>query len=239
MIREIASILIWGLVVGVIGLGTMSTSIASEQATTTQAVDFSKLIAFLPAAPTGWEGEEAFGMTHTYEGGTWSTATKSYSKIGAEDVTADVMISDYALYTTGWSAAWKGFYAFESTEGYTKSVTIKGFPAWEVYSKDTGDYSLYVGINDRFLVFIMTNSDKDTLYKFANSIDYNGITALGGGETPPTVTEKPTGQPTQPPETVAPTKPSTEGGKTPGFEAVIAIAGLLAVAYLVLVKKRK
>jgi len=115
------------------------------------------------------------------------------------------VITDYALYTTGWSAAWKGFHPFESTEGYTKSVTIKGFPAWEVYSKDTGDYSLYVGINDRFLVFIMTNSDKDTLYKFANSIDYNGITKL-----------------------------QAEGGKAPGFEAVFTITGLLAVTYLLM-----
>lgn len=54
---------------GVIGLGRMSTLIASEQAITTQAVDFSTLIGFLPDAPSRWEGEEAFGMTHTYEGG--------------------------------------------------------------------------------------------------------------------------------------------------------------------------
>jgi hypothetical protein len=34
------------------------------------------------------------------------------------------------------------------------------------------------------VVFINTNSDKDTLYTFANSIDYNGIAALGGGKVP-------------------------------------------------------
>jgi PGF-CTERM protein len=232
------SVLIWGLAVGAIGLGIVSTSIASEQATTTQAVHFSTLIESLPDAPSEWEGEEPFGMTHTYEGGTWSTAIKSYSKMGAEDVTADITISDYALYTTGWSAAWKGFYAFESTEGYAKSVTINGFPAWEVYSKDTNDYSLYVGINDRFLVFITTNSDKDTLYKFANSIDYNGITASVKGGTPPMVTEMPTGQPTQPPETATPTKLPAEGGKAPGFEVILAVAGLLAVTYL-LMRRRK
>jgi PGF-CTERM protein len=156
-------------------------------------------------------------------------ATRSYSKVGTEDMTADVMISDYALYTTGWSAAWEGFYAWETTEGYAKTANVKGFPAWEVYTKDSNDYGLYVGINDRFMVVISTNSDKDTLYKFANAIDYNGIAALGGGAAPPTGTE----QPTQPPTTGTPAAPPTEeGGEVPGFEVVFAVAGLLAVAYL-------
>ena len=42
-------------------------------------------------------------------------------------------------------------------------------------------YSLNVDINNRFLVIIITNSDKDTLYKFSDAIDYKGIAALGPG----------------------------------------------------------
>jgi PGF-CTERM protein len=86
-----------------------------------------------------------------------------------------------------------------------------------------------VGINDRFLVFITTNSDKNMLDKLADSIDYKGIAALGGGAPAPTVT----GQPTPSSAQETPTEPPTEEGKTPGFEAGFALGALLVVVYLV------
>ena len=221
--RICVTVLIGLLLMGVIGMSFVSTAIANGAATTTDAVHFNTLIEFLPDAPSGWTGEDPTGMTFTHEEGTWSMATESYSKSGAEDVTADVVITDYALYSVGWTAAWQGFYAYESTEGHAKTVTVKGNPAWEAYTKDGDDYSLFVGINDRFMVFINTNSDKDTLYDFANSINYKGIAALGGGAAPPTETEQPT-------ET--PATHGEEGGETPGFEAVFAVVGLLAVMAL-------
>jgi len=221
--RIAAALLIGVLLMGVIGMSFVSTAIANGAATTTDAVHFNTLIEFLPDAPSGWTGEDPTGMTFTHEEGTWSMATESYSKSGAEDVTADVVITDYAFYSMGWTAAWQGFYAYESTEGHAKTVTVKGNPAWEAYTKDGDDYSLFVGINDRFMVFINTNSDKDTLYDFANSIDYKGIAALGGGAASPTETEQPT-------ET--PATHGEEDGETPGFEAVFAVVGLLAVMAL-------
>jgi PGF-CTERM protein len=216
-------VLIGMLLMGVIGMGIVSTAIASGAATTTDAVQFSTLIEFLPDAPSGWTGEEPFGMVYTVEDGTWSMATENYAKSDTEDVTAAVVVTDYAFYTLGWTAAWKGFHAYETTEGYAKTVTVNGYPAWEVYTKDGGDYALYVGINDRFLAIITTNSDKDTLYDFADKIDYKGIAALGGGAAPPTETEQPT---------EAPATHGEEGGETPGFEAVFAVVGLLAVVAL-------
>jgi PGF-CTERM protein len=224
-IRLFAQILIL-LMLGMIGLGILGTASAAEQATTTEAVHFTKLVSFLPDAPSGWEGEEPEGMMYTIEEGAWSMATRSYSKLGEEDITAEAGIMDSAFSTVGWWAAWKGFYAWETTEGYAKTTNVKGFPAWEAYTKDTNDYTLYVGINDRFMVFIQTNSDKDTLYKFANAIDYDGIAALAPA---PAVTGQPT--PTTTEETHA--EPPTEEGKTPGFEAGFALVGLLVVVYLV------
>ncbi len=59
------------------------------------------------------------------------------------------------------------------------------------------------------------------------------------GEVTPTPTPTPTGEiPTATP-TEAPTETPTEAPTPPGFEAVFAIAGLLAVAYLVLRKRRE
>ncbi len=164
------------LLVGATGLCTVSAA--------TEAVHFSKLIPFLPDAPSGWEGEEPDGMMFTVEEGSWSMASKSYTKSGAEDITAEVGIMDSAFYQVGWWAAWQGFYAWESTEGYAKTTEVKGLLAWESYTKDGNDYGLYVGINDRFMVFISTNSDRDTLYAFANSIDYSGIAAYEESPTP-------------------------------------------------------
>jgi len=158
------------------------------QTIATQAVDYNELILYLPSAPFGWHAGEPQGFSFTHEEGTWSMASADYTMAGAEDMTANVMITDYAQYTTGWTGAWKSFYAYESTEGYAKSVTVKGYPGWEVYDKNTKDYSLFVGLNDRFLVFIGTNSDKDTLWNFADLINYNGIAALNGGGLTPTLT---------------------------------------------------
>lgn len=149
-----------------------------------EAIHFSKLIEFLSPAPSGWKEEEPQGFTFTIENGTWSQAVKSYTKKGTEEsenpVTVQVGIMDSAYYTVGWWAVWKGFYKWETTEGYAKTTTVKGYPAFEIYNKPGKDYTLYVGMKDRFMVFITTkNSDRDTLYDFANSINYNGIAALG------------------------------------------------------------
>jgi PGF-CTERM protein len=219
-----SSILIGALLVGMLSMCILSTAIASRAAEGTQAVEYSKLIPFLPKAPSGWEAGEPQGFSFTQEEGTSSMASSDYSKAGAEDVTANVMITDYALYTTGWTGAWKSYYAWESTEGYAKTVTVQGYPAWEVHSKDSGDYSLSVAVNDRFLVFINTNSDKDTLYKFSDAINYKGIAALGPGPA-----AQPTTQPTAGTE--------EEGSKTPGFELLVAVLGILAVVAL-LVRRR-
>ncbi len=231
--RFAATVLIGLLIVGALGMNFVSTTLASEEATSTQAVHFSKLIEFLPDAFSGWEGEDPAGSTLTYEGGTWSMATKGYWEIGTQtpDVRATVVITDYATYTPGW-AAWQGFYAFESTEGSAKTVTVEGYPAWEVYTKDGNQYALSVNINERFMVFIDTNSDKDTLYEFANAIDYDGIADLSSSAVPPVETASPT----TPSMTTTPEAPAEEdgkdGGETPGFEVVFAVVGLLTVMAL-------
>jgi PGF-CTERM protein len=228
-----SSILIGALLVGMLSMCILSTAIASRAAEGTQAVEYSKLIPFLPKAPSGWEAGEPQGFSFTHEEGTWSMASSDYSKAGAEDVTANVMITDYALYTTGWTGAWKSYYAWESTEGYAKTVTVQGYPAWEVHNKDSGDYSLSVAVNDRFLVFINTNSDRDTLYKFSDAINYKGIGGLGPGPTAQQ-TAIPTTQPTA---GTSGTPTEEEGSKTPGFELIFAVIGILAVVAL-LVRRR-
>jgi PGF-CTERM protein len=231
------TVLLGILLVCVVGLGILGPAIASAQERSAEVVHFNTLIGFLPRAPSGWDGGEPFGQTFTSGEGTWSMAMESYTKSGNEDITADVGIMDSAYQQVGWWAAWQGFYSYESTDGYAKTVTVDGYPAWEAYTKDNNQYVLYVGINDRFIAFINTNSDRDTLYDFADAIDFDGIADLGGdgggggGAAPSTATARPT----SPAETTGPAETGEEGeeGETPGFEMVAAVIGLLAIFALV------
>ena len=229
--RNRRTILLGILLVCAVGLGFLSPAIASAQERSAEAVHFNTLIAFLPDAPRGWDGEEPQGFSFTHQEGTWSMAMESYMNSGDEDITADVGIMDSAYQQVGWWSAWQGFYSYESTDGYAKTVTVEGYPAWEAYTEDDNQYVLYIGINERFMVFINTNSDRDTLYDFADAIDFDGIADLGGdGGAAPTATARPT----SPDETTEPAETGEEGeGETPGFELVAAVIGLLAIFALV------
>jgi hypothetical protein len=142
-----------------------------------QTVHFSKLIELLPAAPSGWTAEEPTGFTYNVESGTWSMANKEYTK--GEKGRVSIGIMDSAYYQVGWFAAWKGLYKWESTEGYATTTTVKGYPAYEVYSKGNNNYGLYINVKDRFMVFITVDGeDKNTLTTFENAINLDGIGSL-------------------------------------------------------------
>lgn len=228
------TVLVGILLVCVVGLGIMGPAITSAQEQNAEAVHFNTLIGYLPRAPSGWDGEDPFGQTFTTSEGTWSMAMESYTKSNNDELTADVGIMDSVYQQVGWWAAWQGFYSYESTDGYAKTVTVEGYPAWESYTKDDNQYVLYVGINDRFMVFVNTNSDRDTLYDFADAIDLGGIADLSGdgGAALPTATARPTSRPA---ETTGPAETGDEGeeSETPGFEMVAAVIGLLAIFALV------
>jgi hypothetical protein len=145
---------------------------------TVQTVHFSKLIELLPESPTGWTADEPQGNTFTIENGSWSMASKTYTK--GDTGRAEVTIMDSAYYNVGMFQAWKGFVQWESTDGYYKTTTVKGFPAFETYSKSSKTYGRYINIKDRFMVYITAeNDDKDVLNALENSINFNGIETLG------------------------------------------------------------
>lgn len=144
---------------------------------TVPAVHFSELIKFLPDAPSGWVGEEPDGMTMTFDEWTWSTADRRYTE-PATDAYAFITIIDGAYLPVGPWIMWKGFFEYETVDGYLKSVSFKGFPAWEEHTKPD-HYALHVGINERFVVSIsVSGSDRETLYAFAGRVDFQGIAAL-------------------------------------------------------------
>lgn len=144
---------------------------------TVQAVHFSKLIEFLPEATSGYTAEDPQGSSYTIESGSWSMASRTYRK--GDTGRAEISIMDSAYYEVGMFGAWKGFVQWESTDGYYKTTTVKGYPAFETYSKSGKQYGVYVNVKDRFMVYIMVDDDdKEALNAFENSINYAGIGGL-------------------------------------------------------------
>jgi hypothetical protein len=142
-----------------------------------KAVDFNLLIPFLPDAPAGWTAEDPDGMTMTFENGSWTTASRSYSS--GDDKHATVSIMDSAYYAVGGWEMWGQKYEMTTTEGYFKTGVVAGFPSWESYDKSSKNYGTLVGLNNRFMVSVtIDNGQKSDLDLFINSINYQGIAAL-------------------------------------------------------------
>lgn len=219
-----ATVQIGMLLLGVIGMCIVSITIASVETTTTQPVPGIRLYEFLPDAPSGWVETKVYSYPKA----------DGYYFFGGEEGGTRVRIGVSGVIAYSEFYDYESSEGYQSTEGYKKKVTFKGFPAWERYnepsSKAPGGYGLLVNINDRFVVDIFS-ADKNTLYDFANQIDYNGIATLSEGAESPSETTKPTEQPTQPPAKETPPT-LVEEKKTPGFEAIFEIAGLSAIAYI-------
>ena len=224
MKRLMIFVMIAALLLGMIG------SVSGEE--DLGPVSYKVLLSFLPGDPSGWEGDDPYGQTLSFGEGEFSAASKTYTKSGTDgEITADVMITDYATDMMGWNGVWGGQFEWESTEGYAKSGTLQGFASWEAYDKESNDYTTLVGLNDRLIVMVSTNGDKDTMDTFLGSIDLEGMSSLDSKSTIVSTTGE--GEETQP-ETIETTSTTTtDESDTPGFESVFAIAGLLAVAYLI------
>jgi len=115
------------------------------------------------------------GITTTVEDGQWTWASRDYTK---GDAQAAIVIQDSAYYNVGQWQMWNTFTSIETTEGYYKSKTIGGHPAWEVFSKPDS-YGTWVGVNERFMVYVSVDGgSKQDLDAFVNAIDYGGIANL-------------------------------------------------------------
>ncbi|QYZ78384.1 hypothetical protein E2N92_02515 [Methanofollis formosanus] len=144
------------------------------------AVGYEALISYLPAAPSGWTAEEPFGITNQIDDGTWSMATMSYLKDADEETTAELVIYDSAYYEVGGWEFWETKFSYETTDGYLKSGKAQGYPSWESYEKDSQIYAQWIGIDDRFMVYVSVDTgSKDDLDTFVNAVDCKGIASLG------------------------------------------------------------
>jgi hypothetical protein len=145
--------------------------------TPTTPVSFDAMIPFLPEPPSGWTAEDATGSTYTMEDYAWSYAAREYTN-QTTDENVSVSINDSAYYYGfGWWETYKNAYSYQTTDGYGRTTTVAGYPAYQMYTKSMGQYYLDVIVGDRFMVSITTEKEP-TLSTFSGLINYHGIAAL-------------------------------------------------------------
>lgn len=117
-------------------------------------VDFSKLLSLLPDAPSGWTADKPEGSTTDVGGFKLTNVHRDYKKGEGDKVpTASLSILDSAAnpeYATATTAAWN--YNSDTTEGYSKSITVDGNPGFEAFETDRKHGTLWLMIAKRYFV---------------------------------------------------------------------------------------
>ena len=137
-------------------------------------VHYSKLLPLLPEPLSGWTADEAEGSTSDAAGFTLTTVHRDYKKGEAENApTASISILDSAAnpeYATATTAAWKSH--TETSEGYSKSITIDGHPGFEAFEKDEKHGSLWLMVAKRYFVQVdLTGQDPKELQEWVKRVD--------------------------------------------------------------------
>ena len=141
-------------------------------------VHFSKLIELLPPAPAGFTAEgEPRGETTSAMGMTLSKAERRYE---SGDKSLEVTITDGAYHPQVYMVVtMMSQFKQETTEGWTKGITLEGNPGVEKWEKDGGHSELTVIVGKRFLVQVNAHGvEPEFTGKVYASIDRAKLAAL-------------------------------------------------------------
>jgi hypothetical protein len=139
-----------------------------------EAVDYQKLLPILPEPREGWTADKPEGSTEDVGGFRITNVHRDYHKgEGDKAPTAAISILDSVAnpdYVSATTAAWNN--NSESSEGYSKSVTIDGNPGFEAFEKDTKHATLWVMIANRYFLQIeLQNQDPSELQEWVKRVD--------------------------------------------------------------------
>ena len=145
------------------------------------AVDYQKLLPVLPDAPQGWTADKPDGSTEDVGGFRITNVHRDYRKGEGEKVpTAAVSILDSVAnpdYVTATTAAWNN--NSETSEGYSKSVTIDSNPGFEAFENEGKHATLWVMIAKRYFLQIeLQNQDPKELQEWVKRIDLKKLAAI-------------------------------------------------------------
>ncbi len=164
-----------------ISFGISAVYAQNEPVLVPDAVDYQKLLPILPDAPQGWTADKPEGSTEDVGGFRLTNVHRDYRKGEGDNVpTAAISILDSVAnpdYVSATTAAWNN--TSETSEGYSKSVTINGNPGFEAFEKDTKHATLWVMIANRYFLQIeLQNQDPKELQGWVNRVDLEKLAAL-------------------------------------------------------------
>ena len=164
-----------------ISFGTSAVHAQNEPVLVPDAVDYQKLLPILPDAPQGWTADKPEGSTEDVGGFRLTNVHRDYRKGEGDNVpTAAISILDSVAnpdYVSATTAAWNN--TSETSEGYSKSVTIGGNPGFEAFEKDSKHATLWVMIANRYFLQIeLQNQDPKELQGWVKRVDLEKLAAL-------------------------------------------------------------
>ena len=144
-------------------------------------VDYAKLIPILPEAPQGWTADKPEGSTEDVGGFRITNVHRDYHKgEGDKAPTAAISILDSVAnpdYVSATTAAWNS--SSETSEGYSKSVTIDGNPGFEAFEKESNHATLWVMVANRYFLQIeLQNQDPTELQEWIKRVDLKKLAAI-------------------------------------------------------------
>src|SRR6266568_1142584 len=145
------------------------------------AIDYQKLLPILPDAPQGWTADKPEGSTEDVGGFRLTNVHRDYRKGEGDNVpTAAISILDSVAnpdYVSATTAAWNN--SSETSEGYSKSVTINGNPGFEAFEKETKHATLWIMIANRYFLQIeLQNQDPKELQEWVKRVDLKKLAAI-------------------------------------------------------------
>jgi len=146
-----------------------------------EAVDYQKLLPILPEPLDGWTADKPEGSTEDVGGFRITNVHRDYHKgEGDKAPTAAISILDSVAnpdYVSATTAAWNN--NSESSEGYSKSVTIDGNPGFEAFEKDSKHATLWVMIANRYFLQIeLQNQDPSELQEWVKRVDVKKLAEI-------------------------------------------------------------
>jgi hypothetical protein len=144
-------------------------------------VDYQKLLPVLPDAPPGWAADKPEGSTEDVGGFRITNVHRDYHKgEGANAPTAAISILDSVAnpdYVSATTAAWNN--TSETSEGYSKSVTIDGNPGFEAFENEGKHATLWIMVANRYFLQIeLQHQDPKELQEWVRRLDLKKLAAI-------------------------------------------------------------
>ena len=144
-------------------------------------VDYAKLLPILPDAPQGWTADKPEGSTEDVGGFRITNVHRDYHKgEGDKAPTAAISFLDSVAnpdYVSATTAAWNN--NSETSEGYSKSVTIDGNPGFEAFENESKHATLWVMVANRYFLQIeLQNQDPKELQEWVKRVDLKKLAEI-------------------------------------------------------------